>query len=48
MGLVQHGTFQVPGPGDTAMQGEGCGAADDPSVGASRECFDGEFLFVRI
>lgn len=48
MGLVQHGTFQVPGPEDTAMQGIGCAAADDPSVGASRECFDGEFLCIRI
>jgi hypothetical protein len=41
MGLVQHGTLQVPSPGDRAVQGKGRGAAGGPSVGASREFCDG-------
>jgi hypothetical protein len=41
MGLVQHGTLQIPSPRDRVVQGRGCGAADGPSVGASRESSDG-------
>jgi hypothetical protein len=33
MGLVQHLAFQVPVPGDTIVQGEGCGAVGNPFMG---------------